>query len=296
MNRSRKRNEKFYMNALIRRTISPILSYFRKRLALRQLPKLEDKGYGEIAKAFKEAITSSTSSEEDIWISQIESVRQKLLKDKGNIRFTDFGAGSASSIRSLSAAETGVESTRLICDVASASKSRERCLLLFKLVRALKPTSIFEMGSCVGISGSYLSAALQINGSGKFKTMEGSVEVANLASKTLLDLNLDGDVAVGAFQESLTSHLESISPVDFLFNDGHHDGDAVIEYFKKSIPKLAKRSVIIFDDINWSSSMRKSFEEIKNRDDTELSIDFRWGGLIIRDVDAHTTNHFRLWL
>lgn len=219
------------MNTVLRKMARPMLTRYRNRSVLRKLPQLEEKSgpHKSIAKAFREAITAQLPPQEAARLLQIEKIRQNLRDSNSEIRFTDFGAGSARESRSLAESESGVESSRLVQDISEASKSRERCLLLFTLVRNLQPSSVFEMGSCVGISGSYISAALQFNGGGQFRTMEGSPEVAKIAAQTLSDLHLGGEVVVGSFQESLAPQLETISPVDFLFNDGHHDGDALLD-------------------------------------------------------------------
>lgn len=103
----------------------------------------------------------------------------------------DYGAGSRNSNRSEEEMKAGVPSTALVSDVCNASKPAEWALILFKLVRHLKPASAVELGSCVGISASYQAGAMKMNGIRQLQTLEGSPEIANIATQTLTGLNLE---------------------------------------------------------------------------------------------------------
>ena len=120
----------------------------------------------------------------------------------------------------------------------------------------LKPKSLLELGTCVGISAAYQGSACQINQSGALMTIEGSPALANIAKQTLQSLEIfNTEVVIGPFHSTLETVLKSLAPVDFFFNDGHHDGDAVIEYWRLTLPYFADEAVVIFDDISWSPGM-----------------------------------------
>jgi predicted O-methyltransferase YrrM len=155
-------------------------------------------------------------------------------------------------------------------------------IILFKLIRKLKPDSCVELGSCVGISASYQAAALKINGTGKLITLEGSPETANIARETLGILNhKHAAVVTGPFHKTLEGALESAKPIDFFLNDGHHDHDAVIQYFNQSLPNLAPEAVIVFDDISWSPGMKKAWTEIEEDPRVAASIDLQRLGIAV---------------
>jgi hypothetical protein len=45
-------------------------------------------------------------------------------------------------------------------------------LFLYCLARALAPAAVLELGTCLGVSAAYLSAALEANGSGQLVTID----------------------------------------------------------------------------------------------------------------------------
>jgi predicted O-methyltransferase YrrM len=48
-----------------------------------------------------------------------------------------------------------------------------------------------------------------------------------------------------------------------VFIDGHHQYQPTLDYFEMIYPKCNKNEIIIFDDILWSTGMRRAWEELK---------------------------------
>ncbi len=160
------------------------------------------------------------------------------------------------------------------------------------MIRKLEPSSCVELGSCVGISASYITAALNMNKKGRLLSLEGSPEIAK---KNLENLNLKrGSVITGPFHETLKGALESAKPIDFFFNDGHHDHDAVIQYLNESLPNLSDEAVIVFDDISWSPGMRKSWTEIEDDKRVSPSIDLQTIGIVLIGKNLAAKEKFRI--
>lgn len=90
----------------------------------------------------------------------------------------------------------------------------------------------------------------------------------------------------------MEEQLQRAKPIDFFFNDGHHDRDAVIEYFEQSKPYLANDAVIVFDDIDWSEGMSEAWKEIQRDDVTMVSIDL--GGIGVVVLGQGERNNYRL--
>jgi predicted O-methyltransferase YrrM len=121
-----------------------------------------------------------------------------------------------------------------------------------------------------------------MNGKGKVITLEGSLEIANIANETFKELNIENAITVtGPFHLTLKKVLEDNYPIDMFFNDGHHDHDAVIQYFNESLPFLSENAIVVFDDINWSKGMRKAWKEIEEHPYVSISIDLHSIGLVI---------------
>ena len=247
-----------------------------------------------IGEAISESRSNSVSDEERDMIDAIEQRRSSLLASSKTITVIDYGAASDST-RTKEDMARGVQSRARVADVCKASRQPFWGCLLFKLVRKLKPLSCVELGACVGISASYQAAALNINGQGSLITIEGSPEVAGVAKETIEALNLhDTSVVIGRFIDTLEDVLQSARPVDFFFNDGHHDHDAVIEYFNQTVPYLAERAVIVFDDISWSPGMRKAWTRIEDDERVSASIDLKKIGIAVLGEGLQTREAFRI--
>jgi predicted O-methyltransferase YrrM len=235
-----------------------------------------------IGEALLAAMARVFSPEERHWIGLIEQRRAQLLASSQVIPVIDYGAGRPDSRRSREEMEQGVPSSAEIRAICGASKPPFWASLLMKLIVGLKPSSCLELGSCVGISASYMGAALQGNRGGRLTSLEGSPEVARIARETLGSLGIGSvDVVTGPFHKTLAGVMQSAGPIDFFFNDGHHDHDAVLGYFDQALPHLADNSVMVLDDIGWSEGMRKAWASIAGDSRVRASIDLGAIGIVV---------------
>ena len=160
-------------------------------------------------------------------LDAIEQRRSVLLDSDKEIAFMDYGAGPSDAQRTQEQMEQGVPSRLGVNVMARASKPPFWASILFKIVRGLAPKSCLELGTCVGISGSYQAQALSLNGEGALFTLEGSPDVAATAKETFECLGIDNvSVVTGPFHKTLQGVMERAQPIDYFFNDGHHDHDA----------------------------------------------------------------------
>lgn len=167
--------------------------------------------------------------------------------------------------------------------VVKASKRPIWCRLLFTLITEVKPMSALELGTCVGVSTSYQAAA-QARYGGNLITMEGASDYADVARENLTRLGLEKNVTIvkGLFSDTLDDVLDSVDELDFVFIDGHHDGDATIEYYHKIKPKLTPEAIILFDDIRWSKDMERAWNELREDDSLNLVVDMEEVGICAR--------------
>jgi hypothetical protein len=128
-------------------------------------------------------VLDGPTPEERIAWKAIENLRQALSKRTDLISITDFGAGAPNQLNSPAERRTGVRENVPAGDLVKWSTAPPWTQFLFYLVRTLKPASILEMGTCAGLSGSYLAAALALNGKGHLWTLEGCPETAKIAQK-----------------------------------------------------------------------------------------------------------------
>lgn len=267
----------------------------RARNPLAHIASHQDPQLKAIGIALQESLYGQLSKQEKIVISLIERRRSFLLSSNEKIALVDYGAGSSSSNRTREEMERGVSSTEEIAKITRASKPQFWATVLFKLIRKLKPLSCVELGSCVGVSASYQASALNMNGRGTLVTLEGSPEIANVARETLESLGIKNtSVVKGPFHETLAGVLEAAKPIDFLFNDGHHDHDAVMQYFNEAVPFLSHTAVIVFDDISWSPGMRKAWAEIQRDERVSATIDLRSIGIALLNKSSSTKERLEI--
>ncbi len=53
-----------------------------------------------------------------------------------------------------------------------------------------------------------------------------------------------------------------------------------MRYFNMIKPYLSKNGIVVFDDINWSSQMRKAWKDIKKDKQVTMSIDLFFMGIV----------------
>lgn len=243
--------------------------------------------------AFNILTIGSLSSEEQGYVSRIENIRNELLHSPDQIELIDFGYGTVTTNRSEVEMDNGVSETESISRCAKASKPKVWALLLFKLVRMFSPDIILELGTNVGISGSYLASAQKINKHGKLITLEGADSLMSIAQKTMLSLGLDNvEIVLGRFKDSLPAVLSSNPKIDFVFIDGHHDYQATKDYFAQILPFMSDQSIMVFDDINWTAGMRKAWSEIKTHKSLNIVYTIGQIGICYLDKNLDTQLHY----
>jgi predicted O-methyltransferase YrrM len=247
---------------------------------LDSLEKSTDTDLSRFAEVVK-LVKRNTFAEDEL--SAFEIVNKKriqLLNSTESIVVHDFGAGNPNSSRTQAQIVDGVSGLEAISSICKNASTPENLgQLLFKLIAEFKPKCCLELGTSLGISASYQVLALKSNGQGRFVTVEGSQSVAKIAEQTLEELGYSNyALHQGKFKDILPEILPTIGTVDFVFIDGHHDRFATKEYFETIFPYLSEKSIVIFDDIDWSKGMAEFWNEMNRDSRVKFSFDlFRWG-------------------
>lgn len=256
------------------------------RTRKRELARLRDTG-DDVARRLADAVDTTArrifTDDEERWIDAIERLRGDLASSTETISHTDYGAGEPSDHLTHQQMEAGRSRTTSVARLCEhTSKQYPWAHLLMRLVRELRPTACLEMGTCLGFSGAYLAAALDLNGSGKLVTLEGAESLAALARRNFKTLGLSRvDVRVGRFHDTLEVVLQTQGPFGFAFVDGHHDGDATVAYFEQILPSMLPEGVFIFDDILWYESMRTAWRTIASHNHVSISVDLGVMGICV---------------
>ncbi len=165
----------------------------------------------------------------------------------------------------LLACNTVLPNSSTVSLSCQASKAFHRALSLYFLVRQFSPVSCLELGTCVGISAAYQAAALSANqNNGHLITMERSGPRIEVARDMHNQLGFDNVSYVqGRFKDTLPSTLEGADAFDYAFIDGHHQYEPTLHYFDLIFEHCSENAVVIFDDIRWSSGMRKAWKQLR---------------------------------
>lgn len=204
----------------------------------------------------------------------IESVRAKLLLSQQEITVKDLGVGAKNS-----------ENKKVkIKQIARRSlKTPKDAQLLFRLAYHFKPQTILELGTSFGITTIYLGKACP---NAKIISIEGAPSIAKVAAVNLKKLNvLNVKQLVGAFEDQLKPALNELEKLDFVFFDGNHRYRATLDYFESCLPKAHEDSIFVFDDIYWSSEMKKAWEKIKEHSAVSVTIDLYSMGIVFFKKD-----------
>jgi predicted O-methyltransferase YrrM len=208
----------------------------------------------------------------------IENLRLALSKDNRIVHIRDFGTGKDRS-----------EAISQI--VGKALQSIKYSQLLFRIVHYFKAQYILELGTSLGITTAYLASVASDN---VCLSLEGSPEIAALANENLRKLKLSNvEIVFGDIDNTLVDVLKRLEKLDFVFFDANHRSEAVLSYFELCLPKAHKKTVMVFDDIYWSSDMENAWLEIKRHPSVHSTIDLFQLGIVFFNDDLHK-KHYKM--
>lgn len=212
---------------------------------------------------------------------KIEGLRTRLNNDQSIIEVEDFGAGSVKDNKKK----------RRVSDIAKmAAKPKKFGQLFFRIANYYQPQTIIELGTSLGLSSAYLASG---NSGSSVITMEGAPAIAKKAKQNFQLLGFKNITQItGNFDDTLASTIATLEKVDLAFVDGNHRKQPTIDYFKILLSKTHEHSIIIFDDIHWSAEMEEAWNEIKNDDAVQYSIDLFFIGLVFFRKDFKKKQHF----
>lgn len=214
---------------------------------------------------------------------KVEELRKQLLKNKTVLEIEDLGAGS----------RVAATKKRSIQELAkSALKPKKYAQLLFRLVKYYQPQTIVEFGTSLGVTTSYLSLAKP---DASIITIEGSKSIAEIAKQNFDKLQLkDIQSLQGNFDDILPSIIKNLPAIDLAYIDGNHRYEPTLNYFKQLLTKTNNDSILVFDDIHWSSEMEGAWEEIKNHPSVKCTVDIFFLGFVFFRSEFKEKQHFSI--
>jgi len=197
-------------------------------------------------------------------------LRKELLASRRPVEILDLGAGS----------RVNRSNRREVRQIArNAEKPEKFGRLFYRLVSHLKPVSVLELGTSLGLTTLYFAKA---SPGMRVVTLEGCPETARLALQHFDRLRA-GNIRVitGNIDDTLLPALaEAGSPLGIVYFDANHRYEPTMRYFQECLPFVGNESLFIFDDIYWSAGMTQAWEEIKRHPMVTVTIDLFWIGLV----------------
>ncbi|MBD1397575.1 class I SAM-dependent methyltransferase [Pontibacter sp. JH31] len=199
----------------------------------------------------------------------VEELRQELLQDHRKLLVTDFGAGP----------KAGLKKERKVSYIARTSaKPAKYAQLIFRLVSHFQPETVFDLGTSLGITTSYLAKA---NSKATVYTFEGCPSIATEAKANFRKLGIANvRQVIGNLDETLTEQLQKVGQLDFVFFDGNHRYEPTMRYFEACLSKHHEYSVFVLDDLYWSAEMKRAWQDIKKHPKVMQTVDLFYVGLV----------------
>ena len=211
----------------------------------------------------------------------INSLINSLRSSKETIEIEDFGAGSKR-----------LGNIRPVASILKTSSSKGKYGdFLYQISKHYKFKKTLEFGTSLGIGSIHMALG---NKNGKVTTVEACENTRALALKSFKKTSTNNVLSLhSTFNDYLK--IAKKEEFDLIFVDGHHDGDALLDYMKELKDFSHSNTMFILDDIRWSNSMFDAWNKLKRSADYNISIDaFRFGILIPQSQEEN--KHFTIKL
>jgi len=205
----------------------------------------------------------------------VEELKQELRSNSTTLTYTDLGSGE-------------LHSRRIQTIFKRSAKSAKDANAIFRLVKHLQPAQSVEIGTSLGLSTLYMSMATN-NPISTFEGIEAIADVAKSNIEKALKTNID--VVIGNFDDTLEPFLSKHQNIEFFYVDGNHYYEPTMRYFNWALDSSNRKTMMLFDDINWSAEMQKAWKELRHHPSVVLSLDFFHFGLVFLS-DKYGTGHY----
>ena len=237
---------------------------------LKRILKEDNQTLNLVVESFLELNRKKNRAEYSKTFQKCEDYRQSLLANKTLISYAIFGSEKKQSVSE-------------ICKKASSQPIWAQ--FLFFLVRKTDSPNVLEIGTNLGVSGSYILSALRNKKDSKFITMEGLSSLCKIANTHFKSLKTGVyyELIEGLYEDTFPMILNKKIKFNIFFIDGNHNKKDTLNYFNSLKSIMRFPAMIIFDDINWSVDMQSLWQVVTEDKDVSYAIDFFKLGVLIID-------------
>lgn len=213
--------------------------------------------------------------------SEIEAIRTALLRNNAQVEITQLGAGS----------KKDSSNQRTIRNIASGGLTTPKySALLYRLIKYFNMRHIVELGTSFGVNTMYLAKYEAT----KVSTFEGNHAIAKIAQENLSRIGVKNvNIIEGNIDQTLSVFLDGSIKPDLVYMDANHTYEATLRYFNKIVHDKHDKTIVVIDDIKWSSGMQNAWIKIIENPEVTLSVDLNKCGLVFFNPDF-TKQHYVL--
>jgi predicted O-methyltransferase YrrM len=216
-----------------------------------------------------------------LFTERMNFLKSKLKRNNSTIEITDYGAGSRR-----------MGNTRKLGTIYRTNTSKGKFgKTLFQLMQFYQLETALELGTSLGIGSVCMATG---NEKAAITTIEGCPNINTIANENFQALEIDN---INSLKGTFSSVIPSLPKLkyDLIFIDGHHDGEALLNYVEELLPHAHDDTFFLLDDIRWSASMKSAWEQLKADERFHVSIDlFRMGMILLRSKQEK--EHFDILL
>lgn len=199
---------------------------------------------------------------------KIDAVRKSLLRNNTVINNETLGAPSV----------TGQTRRSVKSLVSTGSLPTKYGVLLFRLINYFEAKNILELGTGTGLSTLWLALP---DSRARVVTIEGCKELCFFSMQLFEMVGVNNVKVINdSFKNVLPKLVEEEDCLDFVFFDGDHRKESVLEYFEWCLKKAHNNSIFVFDDIHWSPDMEAAWKTILQHPKITVSFDLYRIGII----------------
>ena len=266
------------------------LMFLTRTYRLKKLTKMLSTGLpGEMRVPLQFLVTGKCDESTLAVMKNAENRRKEIAKG-GETKVTIWYSPLPQNEDENISLEPGKKLQISMAHAANLGKPKKWGTLLYLVAREFASRTVVELGSCVCISGIYLSSPPNVK---SFVTIEGSSELATIAKQSLSsyqNATVINDLFEKAIESEISFPKHIDDKVDLVYIDGHHEKIATIRYFDKLSSLLNPGGIVIFDDISWSYDMRDAWMELSQSLKFSHTIDLGVIGICILKTESQNQN------
>lgn len=220
-----------------------------------------------------EQVKNNQFSPEDISVFDVMNIyRNQLAESTQKIDYEVFNSPIVNEVQNIYKRATSPEIW---------------CKFHYLLAKNFQAKNYLEIGTNLGVSGSYILSAIKNHPDGKFITMEGVPKLYEIAENHFSKIASASQYRIikGLYQDTMPEMSAMPVKFDMAFIDGNHKYEPTLEYYYEIKKKTNNKAILIFDDIYISDQMKKVWSRIKKDDGNNFIVDLCKVGIVIIDKE-----------